>query len=82
MRRVSVASEGGFALSRLWGTAFLALLLTLVLAIPQAEASRRKRQKAAPYSPPYASMVFDVNTGRTCRPRTRMHRAILPPSQR
>ncbi len=65
MRRVSVASEGGFALSRLWGTAFLALLLTLVLAIPQAEASRRKRQKAAPYSPPYASMVFDVNTGRT-----------------
>ncbi len=65
MRRVSVASEGRFALSRLWGTAFLALLLTLVLAIPQAEASRRKRQKAAPYSPPYASMVFDVNTGRT-----------------
>lgn len=65
MRRVSVASGGKFALSRLWGTAFLAMLLTLVLAIPQAEASRRKRQKAAPYSPPYASMVFDVNTGRT-----------------
>jgi D-alanyl-D-alanine carboxypeptidase len=41
------------------------MLLTLVLSIPQAEASRRKQQKAAPYAPPYASLVFDVNTGRT-----------------
>lgn len=65
MRRVSVASEGNCARIRFMGTVFLALLMTLILSIPQAEAARRKRQKAAPYAPPYASMVFDVNTGRT-----------------
>jgi D-alanyl-D-alanine carboxypeptidase len=65
MRRVSVASEGLLAPVRLVGTAALALLLILVLSIPQAEAARRKRHKAVPYTPPYASIVFDVNTGRT-----------------
>ena len=65
MRRVSVASGADYASFRVWGLAILAMLLTLVLSIPQAEASRRKQQKAATYAPPYASLVFDVNTGRT-----------------
>ncbi|MCA3624024.1 MAG: D-alanyl-D-alanine carboxypeptidase [Methylobacterium sp.] len=65
MRRVSVATGAVCASFRIVGLAILAILLTLGLSIPQAEASRRKQQKAASYAPPYASLVLDVNTGRT-----------------
>jgi hypothetical protein len=46
MRRVSVATGAVCASFRIVGLAILAILLTLGLSIPQAEASRRKQQKA------------------------------------
>ena len=46
-----------------------------------AEAARRKRTcgGGGGYSPPYAAMVVDVKTGRSCTPRTRTRSAIPPP---
>jgi D-alanyl-D-alanine carboxypeptidase len=46
-------------------TVLAALIFALAMAVPQAEAARKKRQKAAPYAPPYAALVVDVNSGRT-----------------
>lgn len=42
----------------------LATLLALVLMVPEAEAARKKRQTRSGYLPPYASLVYDVNSGR------------------
>lgn len=42
----------------------LATLLTIVLMVPEAEAARKKRQARSGYAPPYASLVYDVNSGR------------------
>jgi D-alanyl-D-alanine carboxypeptidase len=48
--------------------ALLPVLIALIVAsaslVPEAEA-RRKRTRQAPYSPPYASMVYDVKSGKT-----------------
>jgi D-alanyl-D-alanine carboxypeptidase len=43
----------------------LALLVTIALAVPEAEARRRRHAPAGGgYTPPYASIVYDVNSGR------------------
>ncbi|WP_150287716.1 serine hydrolase [Rhabdaerophilum calidifontis] len=43
---------------------FLACLVAIVAMVPEAEA-RRKRKRLPAYNPPYASMVYDVKSGRT-----------------
>lgn len=51
---------------RIVATFLLALVVTAALAVPEAEA-RRKRHRGpvgGGYNPPYASMVYDVNSGR------------------
>lgn len=43
----------------------LAILVTIAMAVPQAEARRRRHAPAGGgYNPPYASIVYDVNSGR------------------
>lgn len=42
----------------------VASLLAIILMVPEAEAARRKRHAGGGYSPPYASLVYDVNNGR------------------
>ncbi|CAN1556367.1 DacC D-alanyl-D-alanine carboxypeptidase [Rhabdaerophilaceae bacterium] len=65
MRMVCVEKRSGHLPLQTWLSVLVAILIAFALTIPQAEAARRKRQKAAPYSPPYASIVHDVNSGRT-----------------
>lgn len=43
----------------------LAFVLAIVMAVPDAEARRKRRKAYVPYNPPYASMVYDVKSGRT-----------------
>lgn len=65
MRSPCVGAASGPLSPRSLATLLLALLMVVVLAVPDAEA-RRKRHRAAGggYNPPYASMVYDVNSGR------------------
>ncbi|MCZ8374606.1 MAG: D-alanyl-D-alanine carboxypeptidase [Beijerinckiaceae bacterium] len=65
MRSPCVAAVRWPLSPRLLATILLALVMTAALVVPEAEA-RRKRHRAAGggYNPPYASMVYDVNSGR------------------
>ena len=65
MRMVCVEKGSGRWSVQTMLSVLAAILIAFALTIPQAEAARKKRQKAAPYSPPFASMVYDVNSGRT-----------------
>ncbi|MBN8534731.1 MAG: D-alanyl-D-alanine carboxypeptidase [Rhizobiales bacterium] len=65
MRLVGVESGTGHLAMRLVLTVLAALIFVLATAVPQAEAARKKRKKFAPYNPPYASIVVDINSGRT-----------------
>lgn len=65
MRSVGVVRGAGHSAVRLVLTVLAAAIFALAMSAPQAEAARKKRQKVAPYSPPYASIVVDVNSGRT-----------------
>lgn len=48
---------------RAFASLTLAALLMVVMAVPEAEA-RRKRRHVPTYAPPFASIVYDVNSGR------------------
>ncbi len=65
MRSPCVAAARWPLSPRFLATVLLALVMTAALVVPDAEA-RRKRHRAAGggYNPPYASMVYDVNSGR------------------
>ena len=64
MRSSCVAGQNGRSGVRsLFATAIAALVI-LAMSIPAAEAARRKKRHVGGYSPPYASIVFDVNSGR------------------
>lgn len=64
MRSSCVAGQKGRSVVRsLFATAIAALVI-LAMCIPEAEAARRKKRKVGGYSPPYASIVYDVNSGR------------------
>lgn len=65
MRLVGVENGTGHLAMRLVLTVLAALIFVLATAVPQAEAARKKRKKFAPYNPPYASIVVDINSGRT-----------------
>jgi D-alanyl-D-alanine carboxypeptidase len=65
MRLVAVENGTGHLAMRLVLTVLAALIFVLATAVPQAEAARKKRKKFAPYNPPYASIVVDINSGRT-----------------
>ncbi|MGL5446101.1 MAG: serine hydrolase [Rhabdaerophilum sp.] len=65
MRLVGVESGPGPLALRLMLTVLAAIIFVLATAVPQAEAARKKRKKFAPYNPPYASIVVDINSGRT-----------------
>lgn len=65
MRLVGVENGPGPSALRLVLTVLAALMFVLAMSVPQAEAARKKRKKFAPYNPPYASIVVDINSGRT-----------------
>lgn len=65
MRLVGVESGSGHAALRLVLTVLAALIFVLAAAVPQAEAARKKRKNVGSYNPPYASIVVDINSGRT-----------------
>lgn len=65
MRLVGVESGPGPSVLRVVLTVLAAIIFVLAMAVPQAEAARKKRKKVAPYNPPYASIVVDINSGRT-----------------
>lgn len=65
MRGVCVGlARGAFSL-RAAASLVLAALIVVAMAVPEAEARRKRhRVKHVPYNPPYASIVYDVNSGR------------------
>jgi D-alanyl-D-alanine carboxypeptidase len=65
MRLVGVENGPGLSVLRLGLTVLAALMFILATAVPEAEAARKKRKHYAPYNPPYASIVVDINSGRT-----------------
>lgn len=51
--------------ARAFASLILAILVTIAIAVPQAEARKRRHKPAGGgYNPPYASIVYDVNSGR------------------
>lgn len=65
MRISCVSSASRLLAGRALASLVIACLLAVALGVPEAEARRkRNRVAAAPYSPPYASIVYDVNSGR------------------
>ena len=52
------------ALARVSIATTLALFLAALMLVPEAEAARRKKRPGKAYSPPYASIVYDVNSGK------------------
>jgi D-alanyl-D-alanine carboxypeptidase len=64
MRICSVGSACWPRAARTFASLVLTALLVAALAVPEAEARRRRHVKSDGYNPPYASIVYDVNSGR------------------
>lgn len=64
MRSSGVMASRTLARLQDWSVLALAALLILAICVPEAEAARRKRQRAPVFVPPYASIVFDVNANK------------------
>ncbi|HRE21703.1 MAG TPA: D-alanyl-D-alanine carboxypeptidase family protein, partial [Rhabdaerophilum sp.] len=65
MRIVGVGSARWVHLAQVSLSLLLLTLVTLALTIPDAEARRRRHAAGGGYNPPYASIVYDVNSGKT-----------------
>ncbi|KAF0231022.1 MAG: putative D-alanyl-D-alanine [Beijerinckiaceae bacterium] len=64
MRMSCVGSARRLLAVRALASLVLAAVLTVALAVPEAEARRKRHARAGGYNPPFASMVYDVNSGK------------------
>ncbi len=63
MRSSCVGTTRRPCAARAVASLLLAMLVAVAIAVPEAEA-RRKRHRGGGYSPPFASIVYDVNSGK------------------
>ncbi len=64
MRSFCVGSARQPLAARSVASFVLAVLFAVAMAVPQAEARRKRQHAGGGYNPPFASIVYDVNAGR------------------